>query len=368
MQNLIYSNLYSTSIPFIFFNLGKLKMALTKKQILTIRQELETAKNPIYFFHDDADGLASFLLFYRFLREGKGIIVKTTPRIDSKFIRKIEEYDPDKIFVLDIAMVEQEFIDAVKRPIIWIDHHDPIERHKVKYFNPRKENKKDNIPVAALCYDVTQEDIWIGAIGAIGDWHWPKFIEKFKKQYPDLLPEKVKDPETALFETKLGKLIQILSFNLKESTSAAMRSAKILTRIKTPYEILNQETPAGRFIYKRYEKLNKEYEKELNKALKANKSGKILEYNYTHKKISFTKDIANELLHRFPKKIILIAREKSGEMKISLRSKYLNIKPILEKALQGVEGYGGGHENACGANISANDYKQFIENLKSQLE
>lgn len=342
-------------------------MALNQKQVQKIREELETAKNPIYFFHDDADGLASFLLFYRFLKEGKGIIVKTTPKIDRKFIKKVEEYNPDKIFILDIALVDQEFIDAVKRPVIWIDHHEPMERYNVKYFNPRIENKKDNIPASEICYDVVQQDIWIAAIGAIGDWRWPKFIDKFKKKYPGLIPEEFKDPESALFESKLGLLIKILSFNLKETTSAAMKSTKILTRIKNPEEILNQETPAGRFIYKRYEKLNKEYEKELKKSLKTSKKEKLLEYHYTHKKISFTKDIANELLHKFPDKIILIAREKSGEMKISLRSKNINLKPILEKALQGIEGFGGGHENACGANINANDYKQFIENLKSQL-
>ena len=130
---------------------------------------------------------------------------------------------------------------------------------------------------------------------------------------------------------------------------------------------MNQETPAARFVYKRYEEVEKEYSQLLDKALKQKPEEKILLFVYLHGNISFTKDIANELLHRFPDKIILIAREKTGEMKISLRSKHLNIKPILEKALQGIEGYGGGHEHACGTNIDGDDYRQFIHNFKAQL-
>ena len=84
---------------------------LNQKQIKQIREELETCKRPLFFFHDDADGLCSFLLLYRFIKEGKGIIIKTTPRVDEKFLRKVEEYGPDKIFIVDIAIVDQYFLD-----------------------------------------------------------------------------------------------------------------------------------------------------------------------------------------------------------------------------------------------------------------
>ena len=39
-------------------------MGLTKNQISEIRKELVTSFNPLLFFDDDPDGLASFLLFY----------------------------------------------------------------------------------------------------------------------------------------------------------------------------------------------------------------------------------------------------------------------------------------------------------------
>lgn len=343
-------------------------MALTKEQISKIREELETCKRPLIFFHDDADGLSSFLLLYRFVKEGKGIIIKTTPRVDKRFIRKVQEYDPDKIFVVDIAIVEQDFLDQVKAPVIWMDHHTPLKRRNVQYYNPRVADADDNIPISYLAYEVVQQDLWISMVGAIADWHWPKFAEEFKKQYPDLLPKEINDPETALFETELGKLIQIVSFCLKGTTQDAMKCAKIMTRIKTPYEILNQETPAGKYIYKKYELVNKEYDELLKKALKTKPDGKLLLFEYKAGKISLTKDVANELLHRFPDNITIIAREKGDEMKMSIRSKTIVLNKILIEALQDVTGYGGGHEFACGANVKITDFKKFIENFKVLLD
>jgi len=340
---------------------------IPKKQIKQIREELETCKNPLFFFHDDADGLSSFLLLYRFVREGKGIIVKTTPNIDEKFIKNVEEYNPDKIFVVDIALVEQEFIDQVKTKIVWIDHHTPIKREKALYFNPRIENKDHNVPVSYWCHKISEQDQWISMVGCIADWYWPDFAKKFKKEYPDLLNKEIKDPETALFESELGKLVDVFSFCLKGSTQDAMKCVKILSRIKTPYEILNQETPAGKYLYKRYEKINKDFQFLLATAQKQKSDDNLMIFRYPLGKMSFTKDVANHMLHSNPDKVIIIAREKNGELKMSIRSKTVILPPILKKALEKVGGFGGGHEYACGANVKIENFDEFIEVFKEEI-
>ena len=115
-----------------------------------LKKEL-SADKPLYLFDDDPDGLCSFLQLYRHIKGGKGIIVKRTPRITEDFVRKVEEYGPDKIFVLDIVMIDQEFIDKVKTPIVWIDHHEPQERENIMYYNPRVKEKGNNIPTSKLC-------------------------------------------------------------------------------------------------------------------------------------------------------------------------------------------------------------------------
>ncbi|MCP3686322.1 MAG: hypothetical protein GY861_27070 [bacterium] len=341
-------------------------MALSPKQYAQIRKELEECSRPLFFLHDDPDGLASFLLLYRFCKEGKAIIVKATPNIDDKYIRKVEEYCPDKIFVADIAIVQQEFIDTVKTPIVWIDHHEPLERYSVKYFNPRVEKKDDNIPASVLCYNAVQQDLWIAMVGAVGDWYFPDFAGEFVEKYPELLDKKIKDPETALFESKLGELCRVFSFVLKGKTEDALSCLRVLTRIESPSEILNQETSKGKFIYKRYKQVNDKYQKLLATAEKNAKKSKLLVYTYSDT-TSFTGDLANELLHKHPNRIILIGREKSGEIRMSIRSKKQTVPKRLEKALIGVQGYGGGHEYACGAAVKKEDFKRFVENLEKEF-
>ena len=339
-----------------------------EKIVHKIKEELSNCKRPLFFFHDDPDGLASFLLLYRFIREGKGVAVKSKPLVDMKFLKLVEEYEPDKIFVLDIAQMDQKFADAVHVPIVWIDHHDLPEIDNVKYFNPKQEHPGSTVPVTYLCYRAVEQDEWIGMIGCIGDWHMPDFREKFSIKYPDLLPDKIKTAEDALFKTKLGSLVRAFSFILKGKTSDAMKCVKILTRINDPAAILEQKTPAGKFIYKKFDKINRLYEKLLHDALKnAKKSKKMIVFTYKDSTISFTSDLSNEFMHKYPAKVIYIAREKSGEMRGSLRSNKGGLPSVLSKAISGLEGYGGGHENACGVSVAVRDFKQFVENLEREL-
>ncbi|MBD3259624.1 hypothetical protein GF371_03245, partial [Candidatus Woesearchaeota archaeon] len=94
---------------------------IPKKQIQQIKEELDNCKKPIFLFHDDPDGLASFLLLYRYKGEGKGIPIKAAPRLNLFFAKKVNEYNADKVFVLDIADIEPSFYDNVKVPVIWVD-------------------------------------------------------------------------------------------------------------------------------------------------------------------------------------------------------------------------------------------------------
>src|SRR3989338_1006012 len=100
---------------------------LTEKQYNQIREELDYCEKPMYFFDDDPDGLSAFLLLYRYKQEGKGIPVKTSPKLSAQFLSKVQEFAPDKIFVVDTPIIEQGFVDGVKVPIIWVDHHGPAE-------------------------------------------------------------------------------------------------------------------------------------------------------------------------------------------------------------------------------------------------
>jgi single-stranded DNA-specific DHH superfamily exonuclease len=341
---------------------------LSNKEIEEIREELIHCQRPLFFFHDDPDGLSSFLLLYRFKREGAGVIVKTYPELNTMFLKKVVEYAPDKIFILDKALVSQDFLDNVKVPVVWIDHHEPVKADKVRYFNPRIKNPADNAPVSYICYKVAEQDSWIAMVGIVGDWQMPVFSAEFSEKYPDLLPNDIKEPERVLFSTHLGTLIRIFSFILKGRNNEAMKSVKILTRITDPYEILNKSTSQGKFIYEKYEKVNIIYQALLKEALEKSAKQDFIEFIYKNSEFSFTSDLSNELLYHHPKKFIVVGREKSGEIKLSLRYSACKIPPMLETALAGLHGYGGGHEYAVGVNIKQEDYPEFLQRIKKLVE
>jgi hypothetical protein len=345
-------------------------MVLNKKDLKKLKDELDNCNKPLFFFDDDPDGTSAFLLLYRYKREGRGIPVKAAPKVDNRFLKKVEEYGPDKIFILDIPMVEDSFLENVKTPVVWLDHHGPASPEGITYLNPRLANQDDNSSTTVNCYCAIQDpkDLWIAMIGGVGDWQIPPFAKEFSKQYPDLLDPKIDKPEKALFASELGRLVKIISFMLKGKTGDVLKCIKVMTRVESPYEILKEETTQGRFIMKHAKSLQGRYDELLKNAKKKKTKDLILQYIYKDDKTSMTKELSNELLYLYPEKIILVGREKSGEVKMSLRSSKILLPPILQAALIGVEGYGGGHEHACGACVKSDDFKRFVEQLQEGLE
>ncbi len=340
---------------------------ITEEEINEIRQLLHKAENPLFLYDDDPDGLTSYLLLKKYCKKGKGVVVKSSPTIDQRYVKKIQEINPDVVFILDKPIVEQEFIDEANTPIVWIDHHSPLEREGVKYFNPAKRDKNDNRPTSYWCYKVTQQDQWIAACGIVGDWHIPDFLDEFIEKYPGLIGH-VKDPGEALFTTELGRLIKVLSAVLKGPTSEVNKAAAILTRIDNPYEILNETTARGRYLYKKYLKVQESYQKLLKKAISKAKKDKLLLFIYPSTKTSMTSELSNELFYLYSNKTVIVSREKPDSMVMSIRSKKTGLPKLIKKCLEGLDGHGGGHEHACGGNINKKDFKIFIERFKKGVK
>ncbi|MBU0472464.1 MAG: hypothetical protein KKF89_04775 [Nanoarchaeota archaeon] len=341
-------------------------MSLTTKEIKNIKKALDESARPIFFFDDDPDGVCSFVQFYKYKGDGKGVILKTGHQLTEELIRKVDEYQPDLVVILDIANVHQEFLDKINQKVIWIDHHPVVERKKVEYYNPRLHDENDNRAVSYWTYQIVKKSLWTGMVGCVADWQITDLKDEFIKQYPDFMDKKIKKPDDALFETKTGLLARIISFSIKGSAREAMKIVKILTRIRDPREITDQTTPQGAFVYKRFQKFYDEYKKILEN-VKVTKS-KLLLFTYNDNNTAVTSELSNELLHKHPDKFIIIGRERNEEVKMSLRSATKKVHPILKKALEQVEGYGGGHDYACGACVKKKDFKKFIEIIKKELK
>ncbi|MBI1973152.1 DHH family phosphoesterase [Candidatus Woesearchaeota archaeon] len=338
---------------------------LTPFQLQEIRTALEQAKNPLFFFDDDTDGLASFLLLYRKYKKGHGVPVKAPHTEENLYLRKIHEYDPDVVVVLDRPVLPQTLLNQIHVPLVWIDHHEPVSCQGVQYYNPMVLTKGDNRPTSYWCYEVVQQDLWIALIGIIGDWHIPEFLKDFA--YQELIGN-AKTPEDILFETEFGRLVKIFNFSLKGRTSDVKKHIAALMKIESPLEMLHQTTARGKFIYRHFEKMNAAYENVLQGALQTKGKDGVFVFSYPSTQHSFTGMLSNELLHRLDYKVFIIAREKDGEMRASLRGKDTIILPLVKKALEKAGGSGGGHDMACGANIKKEKFSLFVEEIRNGLK
>jgi len=344
---------------------------MEKKDYQEIRELLNSSENPLFLYDDDADGLCSYILLRRYLERGDGVIIKASPELNINFIDFTRNFTPDKIFVLDKPLISQEFVDWANVPVIWIDHHPPIKLKGVKHFNPLLKNPDTYMPTAHICYNITKQNLWIAMVGTISDFSLPKEeFEELYRQYPDLLIQ-ASNPGKIMYGTEFGKLIRIFNFVIKGKASNVKKTAELLFKIKSPYELLNQETEVAKIIYKKYEKVNRHYQ-ELYKEAEKSHDKNLLLFEYPSDKYSFSTDLATELGYRNPEKVVIIARkvdnEKTRSYRISLRSQKHDLPSVIKKALNGLDGYGGGHKKAAGASVAINDFPEFIKRIKKLIQ
>lgn len=339
---------------------------ISDSDLKKISDYLEKSKKPLFLFDDDNDGLCSFLLLRGFTKKGDGMPIKTSPELNSSMVGIVRRYGPDYVFVLDKPLVSQEFVDKVIVPVVWIDHHEPIKRDGVRYFNPKLDGSEDHSSTTYWCYKAVGGKLWIAVIGAVSDWTIPDYFNRFKDEYPDLVSEKI-TPTELLYNSKLGRLCRIFSFLNKGDHKWLKEVMGLLLNIGSPYDILEGKTVEGKIILGRAEKIEKKYNALLDDALKSEKDGKLIIYTYASADTSFTSDLSNELLYRNSGYFIIVARQKDDKIYMSLRSDVFPVRSILESALKEVKGYGGGHFYACGAGINEDDFSRFAEIIKKEV-
>lgn len=345
---------------------------LDEKTTQSLRAMLVESSHPLFLFHDDPDGATSFMQLLKYRGEGKGVIIKTGPRITADLVRRVSEFNADRVFILDIALVDKEFLEAASVPVVWLDHHGLQESFGSTYINPRAWGQ--TTPPCYMSYQITEKKFpWLAMVGCVGDWHLPPpdLMTSFRARYPSILDRELHLPEDFMFKSKIGTLVQMLSFNLKGKSHDALTAIKIFSRLEGPEELLEEKTSQARFLIRRFRKLKQLYESLKIDAVQTLKRQTDLVRVYTTIKDKFavSKDLSNELSFLFPKNVVVVAREKSGEMKISIRSGRQGpvIDKVVERALVGIDGHGGGHERACGSNVKKEDFGQFVENLKVEL-
>ncbi|MFT4261364.1 MAG: DHH family phosphoesterase [Candidatus Woesearchaeota archaeon] len=337
---------------------------IPKEKLYEFRDKIKNSSRPLIFFDDDCDGVSSFIQYYWINTDSRGVIVKGKPELEERFVKNVDENGPDLVVVLDKPLVSEDFFNGVSQEKIWLDHHPVQDPKGVFYLNPLNYSG-ESLPTSYFVYkslrDEDKKSLWMAMVGVLGDWDM-SLGDEFKKEYPDLLPQEITTPKDALFNSKIGLLVKIINFNLKGKTSDVMKSVKTLTRISDPYEILEQKSSRGKFIYKKYEKVNKVYEMHKKNVSSDDSIFVIYKYGDT---TSITGDLSNELIYEYPDKVIVVGREHNGKVMMSIRSGKYKVVDVLAKSLEGFDGYGGGHDYACGGCVREEDFYDFIEKFKS---
>ena len=342
---------------------------LTNKQVKEIREHLERAQNPLFFFDNDPDGLCSFLLLQRYLGKGRGVPIKSFPDLIVDYFRKVHELNADYIFILDKPVVSDEFFKEAEKtniPVVWIDHHF-IDKETVpsfvNYYNPLFNKSKTKEPVTALCYQISnkKEDLWIAVVGCISDRFVPNFYKDFLKKYPEFVI-KEKKAFDIFYKSQIGRVARILGFGLKDRTTNVISMIKYLIKAKTPYDVL-EENSKNREMHYRFNHIFSKYQKLLQKAvLIGGEKGNLLFFKYGGE-LSISSDLSNELTYLFPDKIIVVVYLKGILANLSLRGK--KVRDLFLKSIEGLEdAMGGGHEMAVGGRMKTADLEKFRESLE----
>src|SRR3989344_3941306 len=273
----------------------------------------------------DCDGTCAFLILRKYKEFGYPVPVKGKPELNVDFLNKVTEYSPDLIFVLDKPKISQDFVNKVSVPIVWIDHH-PLQSTKgIKiYCNPLIYDIKDTRSTTYWAYQIIKDFKWVAMVGCIADYHIPNFAAEFSKEYPDLFS----------------------------------------TEINDPYEILNATSKEGMFLLERYEKGNLIYMDLYNKAMKDNNDKDFLIFTYPDNGFAISSELATELQYRNKEKYVIVGRVKEDSVVLSIRCNKRPVRDILLKALEGLNGYGGGHLHACGAGIPKDNFVMFVKRFK----
>jgi single-stranded DNA-specific DHH superfamily exonuclease len=347
--------------------------------IAKARSMLEASTKPLFLHDDDCDGTTSFVICYQFCKsqkgDGTGVPIKRSPSVGIEYLRKVDEARPDLVVILDKPRVDHDFLAGLHVPVLWIDHHEPqLETVRpfgnVFYLNPRIWDDNDNRPTSYWSYIITKTNLWMATVGSVGDWFLPEYIKECKEAYPELVPKDYEKLEDVYIDSPIGTLVRVIQFNLKGIPADAKKGILTLTRIESPYEILHQTSSRGKFLWKKYERLAAQYDVMLQAAMEAAEhSGKILLYLYSDEETAFSTELSNELLIRYPERVAyIIGRRHDGRIKASIRSHGMDMPPLLDESLRGLDGHGGGHRRACGMSIAEKDWDVFWGRFSKLVE
>jgi single-stranded DNA-specific DHH superfamily exonuclease len=136
-------------------------------------------------------------------------------------------------------------------------------------------------------------------------------------------------------------------------------------KIKDVYDIMH-ENKQNKEFHLRANQLTKIYDKHIEKAENNLTDEKLLVYTYSGD-TAMSSELANGIYFKHKNKFIVVAFRKQDKLNASIRGK--SAKKILAKIIKKMPFVtGGGHEEACGAQIPTELFEEFVRRVRDEIE
>ncbi len=340
---------------------------LSRDQVKAVQQRLDEVTRRLYFFDNDVDGLASFLLLNSQWPAIDFQCLLSGPSDEELYFTKLQETGFQLAVILDRPMVSERVIQALEQ-VLWIDHHPPVTAYGAQYVNPRKEN--GNIPTAclaqALLPNTNPQTLLLSALGAAWDYYLPSHFTKLREQFPSLIDTNSTNLDIIHFDSQFGYLLRLLTFLLTGKKSEIHSNIERLRRIEDIRTVFTDTS-----LQQHYQEKERKYEQLITQAqeeaLAMNDA--LLVFTYAAHD-SYTGYLANHLRYLFGKTVVVAKTfPDSNRYTMSIRATDdIDLHTVLPKAFDGLRGDYGGHEHACGAHIAKAEFDTCINRLQELLQ
>ena len=388
-----------------------------QERLADFSSALKDAKKPFLFHDSDADGTFSYFQLKNLNSKLQATSISKTKDVQLKAFEECVSSDHDVIFFFDTPHIEEELLEHLlgqnaQRKIYYVDHHTNamlplVEKYSITYFNPLLHiDSKDSRPSCYWAYLISQnskKNLPLVCIGSVSDFFLLDCLldlytlkrglfdflinidDKRKTELVDFIKTyefndiSVQEKRTQLiqmmwYETNLGKIRGLVDFIYKLESENIPRAVDIIRKIDFNDLIISIDAGQG-FLFEDYAAFMKNHKELMKKAVDKNKTREFVIFEHKGK-TSYNRQLSEELLYRIPEAKVLwliFTKMDSEWYSCSFRSRYPYIvnKPISD-SLIGLNGQGGGHDQAGGCSVNKQDFdefkKRFVANIEEQLQ
>ena len=380
-------------------------LPVVKEAAENLEKFIETSKNVLQFYDDDADGICSGVILKKYLERKEKRIVDSwhltdlTKPFGEQFNRFVLEKEIDLIVINDFNLWGFQYFERAMEfmksnpgiKLVIVDHHrDDAVYDLDNILEINLEKSQNEITGGQYCtskiaYDLVlnndpflaKEIKWVAGIGIIGDsapitWKdlMKELIDEYNTEFQEekeiITPVEMED----YFLTPFGKASNDIFYGIAKGREEVSKIFEKMYESKNVYEVLE--------FLKVYDPIKKEvydyvenYEYFMKNMANAVGESNIFEVEIKSEYF-LTSIVSNVLSIKNPEMIFIVFQKKDDGftyMSVRNHNKRVHLGKIMEKCAEGFpDSNGGGHAPAAGARVRTENFDDFKEKFYQIVE